>query len=59
MSVPLSVFQNAGLTVDESKQLKNKFDEQEIELAHLAAGEVTQVTVPKILRKNSCSICCC
>ena len=56
MSVPLSVFQNAGLTVDESKQLKNKFDEQEIELAHLAAGEVTQVTVPKMTRTGSCWI---
>lgn len=43
MSVPASVFVTAGYGAGDAAKLKKSFDEQEIMLAHLATGEITQV----------------
>lgn len=48
MSVPLSVFTDAGFSAADAKSTKKKFDEQEIMLEMLTNGDVTQVRACRV-----------
>ena len=43
MSVPLKVFIKAGFSQKDAEAKKKLFDEQEVQLHHLADGDVPQV----------------
>ena len=42
-SVPVEVLLTAGFSAKEAKEKKKLFDDQEVQLAHLANGDVSQV----------------